>query len=69
LFGYRFPTSPQELIVHELLPLEALNNLHVHFDPNVNSSSNIVTTKSIIKLEYEPNFLKHALMKHKYKLR
>jgi hypothetical protein len=51
LFGYRFPTLPQELIVHELPPLEALNDLHVHFDFNVDSSSNIVTTRSIIKLE------------------
>jgi hypothetical protein len=51
LFGYRFPTLPQELITHELPPLKALNDLHVHFDPNVDSSSNIVIIRSIIKLE------------------
>lgn len=51
LFGYKFPTSPQELIAHESPPLEALNDLHVHFDPNVDSSNNIVTTRSIIKLD------------------
>jgi hypothetical protein len=51
LLGYRFPTLPQELIVHELPPLESLNDLHVHFDPNVDMSNNIVTTRSIIKLD------------------
>jgi hypothetical protein len=51
LFGYRFLTLPQKLIVHELPHVEALNDLHVHFNLNVDSSSNIVTTRSIIKLE------------------
>ncbi len=51
MFGYKFPTSPQELIAHGLPPLEALNDLHVHFDPNVDSSNNIVTTRSIIKVD------------------
>jgi len=68
LFGYRFPTLPQGPVAHELFPLEALNDLHVHFDPNVDSSSNIVTTRNIIKLEWEPKFLKHVLKKRKYTL-
>ncbi len=50
LFGYRFPTLPQKFIAHELPPVEALNDLHVHFDPNVDSSNNIITIRSIIKL-------------------
>jgi hypothetical protein len=50
-------------------PLEALNNLHVHFDLNVVLLNNIIIVANIIvDLEHELELLKLIVKKHKYKL-
>ncbi len=68
LFGSRFLAFVPQPFAFESPPLEALNDLHLGFDPDVASYNNTITVAIVIDLEQDFELQKYIMKKWKYEL-